>query len=618
MRKATIMFGRLGTLVWHFAVLMLLFMLEKPLFMLYAGGLSGGYTIGEWLQVIVHGISIDMSVASYLTLLPLLAAIISVLWRSFPLRTVIRVYDALVSVLLSLIFIGDSALYPFWGYKLDASVLFYLETPREAVASVRPVMVVLGILLVAFVAWVFCRFLTVPLRSVRSRIEPVRRKTACTAGLILLILPLFLAIRGGVSESTMNVGHAYFSSDSFLNHSAVNPGFSLISSMSKTDDYSQWYEYYPEEERSRLADSLYVTGPDCSLELLRVARPDIMLVILEGFGADFIAELGGMEQVSPNLDRIIRGGVSFDSCFAGSYRTDRGLVCVVNGHPAMPTVSIMKMPVKCSKLPSIPASLSQAGYDCDFIYGGDINFTNMNSWLFGAGYSRVISSVDFSSHDRHGNAWGANDDAVFSRVFREVSSRNGETPWFTTVLSLSSHEPFEVPYRRLPDMIPNAFAFTDSCLGAFVDSLKSSRLWDDLLLVITSDHGFRYPSEGHAQAPHVHHIPFVMTGGAVLYDSLRFSQIINQTDIAATLLGQMGIDHSDFKYSRNVLSEGYDSPFAFYTFNNGFCYIDSTGETLFDADADMVIAPSDGNGGMPGAMKGKALLQTLHDDLGRR
>lgn len=615
MKKSGILTGRFGTLLWHFAMMVLLFMLEKPLFMLYAGGISGGYGVADWFRVMIHGVGIDLSVASYLTLFPLLSAIISVLWLSFPFKTVLKVYDALASVLLSLIFIGDAVLYPFWGYKLDASVLFYLQTPKEAVASVQPVMVVLGLLLVALVAWIFYKVLSFPANSDTWTIGPVRRKTSCTIGLFLLIAPLFLAIRGGVSESTMNVGHAYFSKDSFLNHSAVNPGFSLISSLSKTDDYSEWYEYFPEEERSRLADSLFVIRPDSSLNLLKESKPDILLVILEGFGADFISELGGMEQVSPNLDRIIRESVSFDSCFAGSFRTDRGLVCVVNGHPGLPTASIMKIPVKCSKLPSIPATLSTAGYDCDFIYGGDINFTNMNSWLYGAGYSKVISSVDFSSHERHGNAWGANDDVVFSRVFKELTQRNSDNPWFTTVLSLSSHEPFEVPYDRLPEMIPNAFAFTDSCLGAFVDSLKSSAVWDNLLMVITSDHGFRYLAEGHSQAPHVHHIPFIMTGGAVAADSLRFDMIMNQVDIAATVLDQLGYDHSDFRFSRNVLSVGYDNRFAFYTFNNGFCYIDSTGASMYDANSDTAI---DGLDGEIRINKGKALLQTLHDDLGSR
>ncbi len=617
--KKTFNTGRLGILVWHFVALVLLFMLEKPLFMLYAGGLDGEYGIADWLQVVLHGLSIDLSVASYLTLFPLVAAIVSVLWLNFPFKTVIKVYDMLASVLLSLIFIGDAVLYPFWGFKLDASVLMYLQTPKEAVASVQPLTVVVGLLLVALSAWLFYKALSLPLGHKVCAIEPVKRKSACTVGLVLLILPLFLAIRGGMGQSTMNIGHAYFSSDSFLNHSAVNPGFSLISSLSKTDDYSKWYDYYPEEERSRLADSLYMLEPDAgSAKLLRVSRPDVLLVILEGFGADFISELGGMEQVSPNLDRIIREGVSFDSCYAGSFRTDRGLVCVVNGHPGLPTVSLMKMPVKCSKLPSISETLSRDGYVCDFIYGGDINFTNMNSWLYGAGYSKVISSVDFSSQDSHASAWGAYDEVVFSRALEEISNREPDTSWFTTILSLSSHEPFEVPYHRLSDMIPNAFAYTDSCLGAFVDSLRTRSLWDNLLLVITSDHGFRYPSAGHPQAAHVHHIPLIMTGGALQCDSLRFGQTMNQTDIAATLLGQLGYGHSDFKFSRDVLSEGYDNRFAFYTFNNGFCYIDSTGVSMYDAASD---TPIDGEGVAGGDLrisKGRALLQTLHDDLGGR
>lgn len=602
-------------LVRHYLSLVILFILEKPLFMLYAGGISGGYGAGQWLQVMIHGVGIDTSVAAYLTLLPVIAAVLSIIWESFPIRTVMKAYDGIVSVLLSLIFIGDAALYPFWGYKLDASVLFYLKTPKEALASVQPVMAILGILLVVFVAWLFFRYLVLSLSGLTMENRPAGRKALRASGTFLLLLPLFLAIRGGVSESTMNVGHAYFSKDSFLNHSAVNPAFSLISSLSKTDDYSKWYEYFDEEERSQLADSLFILKPAECERLLRVSKPDILLVILEGFGADFIGGLGGMEQVSRNFDRISAEGISFDSCYAGSYRTDRGLVCLVNGFPGLPTVSVMKMPVKCSRLPSIPRALSDEGYTCDFIYGGDINFTNMNSWLFGAGYSKVISSIDFSVHDRHGSAWGANDDVVFSRVLHEISKRDmSEEPWFTTVLSLSSHEPFEVPYNGLPDMIPNAFAFTDSCLGSMIDSLRVSPQWDNLLVVITADHGFRYPPEGHAQAAHVHHIPFVLTGGAVSCGGKRYGMIMNQTDIAATLLEQLGVDHSDFRYGRNVLSQGYDNPFAFYTFNNGFGYIDNDGYVLFDANAGIPVE-TDGNDSTVRLRHGKALLQSLHDNL---
>ncbi|MCQ2127482.1 MAG: LTA synthase family protein [Bacteroidaceae bacterium] len=618
MKKPLILETRLGILLWHYFAMVLVFMVEKPLFMLYAESKSSGYGVSDVFQVVGHGLPIDFSVAAYLLLLPVVLAVISVIADRFPFKKIMQIYDIAVAVLLSFIFAGDAALYPFWGYKLDAGIFFYLKTPGEAFASVSVWMVLLGLISVMLLAWLIYRLLVISLTPMDRMLPRENRKLLASVSYLVLLGPLFIVMRGGFKESTMNVGHAYYSKDQFLNHSAVNPAFSLLSSLSKTDDFSLMYDYLPEEQRSQLADGLFQVPDSACVGLLSTSRPNVLLLILEGFGADFIGELGGMQGVAPNMERLMESGVSFTSCYAGSYRTDRGLVCVINGHPGLPKTSIMKIPAKSASLPSMAGQMADAGYTTQFVYGGDINFTNMKSWLYGAGYETVVSDVDFSASERHSNAWGVNDGIAFPRLFEELQQRESDgAPWFVTFLSLSSHEPFEVPYNGFEEMQPNAFAYTDSCLGAFVDTLRNSPIWDNLLLVVTADHGFRYPAQGNAQAPHVHHIPFIMAGGAVSYGPCRFDMPINQADIAATVLSQMNLGHSGFLFSRNVLSGAYTNQFAFYTFNNGFCYIDGTGASLFDADAGLCVEEDPDPDGHRTDI-GKAILQTLHDDLERR
>lgn len=607
--------GRFEVLLWHYFSLVLIFMMEKPLFMLYASGSNHNYGIKDYIKVVWHGLTIDFSVAGYLTILPLLLIIIGIWISSFPIKRILLVYDAIISLVLSLIFVGDAALYPFWGFKLDASVLFYLRTPKEAVASISPFMAVLGIVVVLVVAFLFFKIVT---RSLRPVSEPFRKALMPLVVSILnlaLLGPLFLAIRGGLSASTMNVGHAYFTTDQFLNHSAVNPGFSLLSSLSKTSDYSEWYDYLDEENRSAYFEGLYNTDDTGTEQLLNTTKPNVLIMVMEGFGGDFVNAISGRPDVTPRLDSLIKEGVFFSNCYSSSFRTDRGLVCVMNGHPGLPMTSIMKLPVKSSRLPSIPGKLAESGYSTYFMYGGDINFTNMQSWLYSSGYSHITSETDFTLQERKTNAWGVNDDITFSRLFQELKSRK-DSLWLTGFLSISSHEPFEVPYHRLEDKICNAFAYSDSCLGALVDSLRSTPIWDNLLLVITPDHGFRYPQEGFAFDPHVHHIPVLWLGGAVKEPKV-IDSFTNQTDIAATLLAQLGIDHSDFLFSRNVLSESYTYPFSFYTFSNGLCFIDSTGVTLYDDDSGQCLI-NDPDGADLRLNRGKAILQTLYDDLEAR
>lgn len=602
-------------LLRHYLSLVILFMIQKPLFMLYTSFHKQPYGIRDWLSVVWHGIPIDLSVAGYLTVLPVLLVIINVWVQAFPVKKVMKVYDAIAALLIAVIFIGDAALYPYWGFKLDASVLFYLKTPKEAVASVSALTVIAGVVIILITAFIIYRILIRTLKPFDIPYSKVLMRIPVTLITLLLYVPLLLAIRGGLSESTMNVGHAYFSTDQFLNHSAVNPAFSLLSSMSKTSDFSEQYNYHDENRRSSLFEGLYVTSDSCTESVLNTTRPNILVVVLEGFGGDFVNAISGRPDITPCMDSLITQGIYFSNCYAGSFRTDRGMVCIMNGHPGLPMTSIMKLPLKSAALPSLAGTLSENGYSTYFMYGGDINFTNMKGWLYDAGFRNVISDADFTAHERHTNAWGVQDGITFSRLLTDVRQHR-DSLWFGGFLSLSSHEPFDVPYSRLEDKICNAFAYTDSCIGAFVDSLRNTEVWDNLLLVITPDHGFRYPQEGFAFDPHVHHIPVLWLGGAVK-KPMVIDRFTAQSDMAATILAQMGIDHKEFRFSRNVLSESYDYPFSFYTFSNGFCFMDSTGVTLYDHDASMCLI-NDSYGSQQRLDRGKAIVQTLYDDLDER
>ena len=146
--------------------------------------------------------------------------------------------------------------------------------------------------------------------------------------------------------------------------------------------------------------------------------------------------------------------------------------------------------------------------------------------------------------ERHTNAWGVNDDITFVRMLSEIKESK-DSLWFRGFLTLSSHEPHIVPYSRLEDKVYNAFAYTDSCIGAFVDDLKQSPVWDNLLIMVIPDHGTRYPEGGFAFDPEVHHIPVLWLGGAVKEPKV-IDRFTAQPDMAATLLGQLGIDHSEF------------------------------------------------------------------------
>ena len=605
---------RIAYISLYFFTVLLIFILQKPLFMLYNGSIEKGFGFADYMQVMIHGASLDAATAGYLTAFPFLLVLISIWFRKFPLKKILYGYYILAAALISIIFVVDMALYTFWGFKLDASVFLYIDSPKEALASVSVGFILLRILaillLIALNSWVL-------LKITPSVLTATRKRIAGTAGMLLLGGVLFIIIRGGVTESTSNIGQVYFSNEPFLNHSAVNPDFSLLSSMGKSQDFASEFNFFDEEKRAALFDGLYpTTDGDSIIQVLNTKRPNILIILMEGFGGAFVEPLGGLPDVTPHFNRLSKEGVFFTNCYANSFRTDRGTVCTFSGYLGLPTASVMKIPAKSRTLPAIAEGLSKAGYKTDFLYGGDINFTNMKSYLLSTGYQRLTANTDFSLAEQTSNAWGVNDDITFEYLYNQLRNRKEEGPWHTAFLTLSSHEPFEVPYHRLEDKIPNAFAYTDECLGKFVDRLKQTPAWKDLLVICLPDHGFYYPREGSNAMPRFYHIPLLWLGGAVK-QPMQVDKIMNQTDLAATLLGQLGLEHTAFTFSRNVLGSDYKYPFAFYSFNNGFSFRDSTGVTVFDNNSGSILfdEPEADESRLD---KGKAILQTVYDDLGNR
>lgn len=605
---------RLKAFIFTYLLFVLVFVLQKPVFVLYYGILPEEGSAAAFFNIILHGLKLDASLAGYLTALPALMLIVSVFMNGKWLATAAKIYFGIVAVLLSAIFTVDMGLYEYWGFRLDATPLFYFfSSPKDALASVSVWTVVGGLLV--FLVYAALLYLLFVYCLLRQPLKPVRRKALSAAVLVLLTGLLFIPIRGGFTVSTMNVGKVYFSSDMRLNHAATNPAFSLMESLAKQKDFSKQYRFMPEAAADSLfAEMTYVEKADSIDSLLTTSRPEILMIIMESFSSHLMTELGGEPDIAPNLDSISREGVLFTNFYANSFRTDRGLVSVLSGYPAQPTTSIMKYPRKTQSLPAIASALAENGYTPQYYYGGDADFTNMRSYLMASGFERIVSDVDFPVSKRL-SKWGAHDDEVFKRLYNDMAADTAQGKRkFRVVQTSSSHEPFEVPYRRLANDRLNAFAFTDSIIGDFIRRFKELPQWQNTLVVLVPDHLGAYPENIDNLTPERYRIPLILTGGAVKAHR-RIDAYGSQQDIAATLLAQFGVEHSDFVFSKDALDTKAPH-FAFFTVPDAMGIADSCGTVIYDNVSGKVAFAEGDTAGI--RRRAEAYLQKLYDDLSKR
>ena len=594
-----------------------MFIVAKPLFMLC--NLKGHQVaIGDFWDVIAHGLTLDLSTALYFLILPFLITLVSLYWNNKVLTIILNVYNAIVALVLSLAFVADTSLYEFWQFKLDASCLQYLETPTEAMASVS-----MGYLALRFVIWMVVallifmayRAIVRPLRTLSPL--PLNYKSAASGLFALLVfVPLLVVgIRGGLGESVTNIGQVYYSQNQFLNHSAVNPVFNFMDSMDQTAGTIPEYPFMDEAERAQLMAGIYPTESVDIDTLLRTKTPNIVVILLESCGGIFTEDIGGRKEIMPNLNRLVHEGVYFSQFYVNSYRTDRGTLCTWSGYPSFPTSSVMKIPSKSRFMPGIAKSLhNQAGYQTSYIYGGDINFTNMRSYLVTIGFDQLTWMKDYSMEEQRSAKWGVRDDITFETLSEQIARFKPDEHYLIGYSTLSSHEPWDVPTQVLDDKISNAFNYLDKCIGNFIDKMKGTPQWDNLLVILLPDHGYSYFGVGEENEMH-DHVPMLWLGG-VLKAPRRIEQLCNQTDLPATLLGQMGLPHDEFTFSRDVMSSNYTYPFAVHTYNNGITMKDSTGFAVYDLNANRIIVDKSTNSEAL-MRRGMAILQTAAEDINR-
>ena len=458
----------------------ILFIVAKVVFML-ANADEHAFTATDVWHVITHGLSLDLSTALYLLIIPFLVTAVSYWWDSKALAVILRCYYGLIAIVLITAFVADTSLYPFWGFKLDASCLQYLETPAEARASVSgPYLTIRLVIIVVGAVLFYQLYRRIPLWEKR----PTAKRGITLAN--LLLIPVFIiGIRGGLDESTTNVGQVYFSQNQFLNHSAVNPVFSFLSSFEKTASNIVDYDYFTPQECDSLMLGLYPSEYATPDSLLNTTRPDIVIVLMESAGDIFAKDM-------PRLQQLRREGIDFANCYANSWRTDRGTVCTYSGYPSFPTSSVMKMPKKSNSLPGIAASLREVGYHTSYIYGGDINFTNMRSYLVGTGWETLTWKADYSMEEQSSAKWGVRDDITFNTLCEQILAADTTQRHLFGYSTLSSHEPWDVPLKKLREEIPNAFYYLDHCIGEFIDRLKQSPQRENLLVIFLHDHSYDY------------------------------------------------------------------------------------------------------------------------------
>jgi phosphoglycerol transferase MdoB-like AlkP superfamily enzyme len=618
MLKILIFFAR------FFICWMLFFFLDRMIFVcIFLKGVPHTSFL-ETAAVFYHGIRLDFAAAAYMISLPLLYFIIRFLATQgrvdlYWLKALNKVYIMLYSIIA----VVNLNIYREWGTKINAKAVgFAFSAPNEAMASSAssPIFFNLAILTVLIASGLALNklFLQKELLPARS---PIFAKILFS---ILLIGLNFLLIRGGWGVSPNNQSMAYYSDKQVLNHAAVNTEWNLVSDLLKSRHSERNpYVYYTDKIAAAQVKDLYIVKKDTTTHLLKSNRPNVVVIIMESFTADLTKTLGNETGITPKFDSLIKKGVLFSRIYSTGNRTDKGIIGTLAGYPSLASQSIVKFPEKMERISALSRELLKNGYQTSFFYGGQSEFDNYKAFILSHGYQLLIDKAKFKGKDMN-SKWGAYDGIVFNSQLQQLNK--AKQPFFSTQMTLTNHEPFEVPGTYKFGNTDNVHKFkstafyTDSCLNDFLTRAKKEPWYKNTLFIFVADHGHIMP-KGREQVyiPQRYHIPLLFFGEVIKeeYRGKIMSGVGSQIDIPSTLLHQLNISSESFVWSKNLLNPETKS-FAYFSWDDGMGFIDNKQCITFDNVGKTVLyndRPEDARNTMLLLKNAKSYMQSAYQSF---
>jgi phosphoglycerol transferase MdoB-like AlkP superfamily enzyme len=224
-------------------------------------------------------------------------------------------------------------------------------------------------------------------------------------------------------------------------------------------------------------------------------RKNIILLILESFSMHHSRFFSGINDYTPNLDRIASEGRAFTNFISNGFTTEHGLIALFTGQFPIPGIKESQYNFFSDSYKgyydlehTLPKILTRNGYYSEFLTSGHLGFSNKGAWLENIGFDYFEGhDADLYKGRKRFHFQSVPDDVLYERVLARLKEIEAQGPYFMAIETVSTHLPFTDPITEKRSE-PLAVQFADTALGDFYDTLKKTDFFDTGMLIIVSDH----------------------------------------------------------------------------------------------------------------------------------
>jgi phosphoglycerol transferase MdoB-like AlkP superfamily enzyme len=529
----------------------------------------------------IHAFMLDLSMISYILVIPLLLFSCQHLIVQSFFYQVLRIFTIAIAIIYLMIAAAEINLFAEWQTKIDYRALVYLKNPSEVFKTATWAQTIMFFFYLFLLIWLLIKSYKKLVYTTQPKIfNPAIKSKIYGMVILLLGLPiLLLGIRGGFQTFPINQSWSYYSKNNTVNLASVNSLWNVIGSVYQNASTlnNNPYLVMPMPEAKQRVAAIMSTSKDTTIHFLKTNNPNIVLLILESFSADLVQSCGGDTGITPQFEKLIQNGYLFDQIYSSGSLSHQGMAAIFSGFPAQPTTSIIKEQAKFSKLPCLNKQLLEKGYNTSFYFGGQLTFANIKSYLYFNKFDKIKDIEDYDQDLPKGKL-GLHDQYTLADHLQELN--NKPQPFFSALFTQSTHSPYDIPIKWVikkggseQDFLNGAW-YSDSCIGAYINECKKQAWYHNTLFIAIADHSKHTHYNRNYFEPLNRHIPLLFFGEVIhpAYRGKKNHLLGSQHDLVATLLNQLNLDARPFKWSKNLMNP-YTKGFGYYALNNGFGWV---------------------------------------------
>ena len=326
-------------------------------------------------------------------------------------------------------------------------------------------------------------------------------------------------------------------------------------------------------------------------------KPNIVVMILESYGREYVgafnkkANIPNYKTHSPFLDSLSQHSMIFTNAYANGRQSIHGMSSILAGIPAFKD-AFTSSPYPKQKIESLVSTLESEGYNTSFFHGaanGSMGFLGFGNIL---GIDKYYGRTEFNDDSQFDGFWGIWDEPFLQ--FMKNTLDKQKTPFFSTVFTVSSHEPYIIPekyknkFREGEIVMHKCVEYTDFALKRFFDEAKKQPWFNNTIFVLVADHGNLTYYEEYTKPINRFAVPIIIYQPNSKYVGVD-DDLAQQIDIYPTILDMIGYKKPFRSWGRSLFDKKRSAPFVInstgtihqFMKGNYICTFDGTNATGF-------------------------------------